>query len=750
MFVCFWASKNVVSWWTSIFCVWVVVASNSFGHGCSWEGSEVKLSPRKVDLPSIFWHLRPHYPNPTFCRSYGRSFIDSVIPIPSFTCMFFSLWGCWKSQNPLTWSFFCGKTLGYESVTLGAHFESVFWLHFGGFEWKFGLAMWSLKPDIFHMRIEWGHHSRTCAIMLPATVLGRCEDVDSVELEKPGEVPAELIEDQKPAPVELFNDLKAAIEVNSSNGRRVLYPRRRMKFDGMPLEVGLRDDPSIRSICKEFAGTQLCMSSGAFGNFCTEAQTFIQKEDASVQREKRLERQRIRELRNKAKWAVFGPFFKWNSCLWGVVLVLLVVCLVVPLESYAVALVLCLGAGCLCCCTCQISFFSAEFFGAKQDGAKRVAKDLQQDVDDMQDLEFALQQDVDDVLSEGQEGFLFLFPPCLGCVLAFVCLVVMTVMYAIQAFPWAATLLWLPVLLLLAFFIAVFKSEKILKAYRAVFERIFGDTDELEKEGGLNLTDRTIVFEGKILPGKPCVSSWPGKYESAWDALVQKSRGGHLSAAVVFLPEGSRHFGKHDQIPPAEDLPGACWCTPLYGEEKPWGCRWWTHWIKNIEEAVEKGAKLEVYFFHNMKGKGKVENFATAGAEHLRRERIFRRKGEFRKSQEFQSAVSAGLGELSRKKCGDGSSQYSREDHRLFSFMAWWGGSGIPGFLRRLRQLTESGGCMAAKKGLFIYGGRGWHFKVGGKWVKVWDCFTMFHQLLERTDLEGASWNQESPQLERC
>ena len=26
------------------------------------------------------------------------------------------------------------------------------------------------------------------------------------------------------------------------------------------------------------------------------------------------------------------------------------------------------------------------------------------------------------------------------------------------------------------------------------------------------------------------------------------------------------------------ELP-ACWCTPLYGEQKPWGCRWWTHWI---------------------------------------------------------------------------------------------------------------------------------------------------------------------------
>jgi len=245
----------------------------------------------------------------------------------------------------------------------------------------------------------------------------------------------------------------------------------------------------------------------------------------------------------------------------------------------------------------------------------------------------------------------------------------MTVMYSTQGFPWAAALLWLPVLLFLAFFIAVFRSEKIQNAYYAVLTRIFGDPDKLQKEGGLNFRDHTIVFEGKILPGKPCVSSWPGKYESAWDALVQKSRGGHLSAAVVFLPEGSRHYGEHDKIPPAENLPGDCWCTPLYGKQKPWGCRWWTHWVQNIEEAVEKGAELEVYFFEKMKGKGTVENFSTAGTEHLRREQIFRRKGEFEESQEFKSAVTAGLEELSKKKCGDGSSQYSREEHRLF--LSW-------------------------------------------------------------------------------
>ena len=469
-----------------------------------------------------------------------------------------------------------------------------------------------------------------------ATVLGRCEDVDPVELEKPGEVPGELIKDQEQGPVELFNDLKAAIEVDSTKIRRVLYPRRSMTFEDMPLslEVSLRDDPSIHAICKEFAGTQLCLSSGAFGNFGSEVQHFNEAEDVSIRREERLKEKRTREVVNKAGWAASGPFIVWNSCLWGVVLVFVVICLVVRLESYAVAVALCLAAGCLWCCTYQISFASLVFFQMKSRGAKRVAKNLRQGHGVYVDYELSWHQ-------RFRKELFFCF-----WVLALFCLLVMSVMYS-EGFPWAAALLWLPVV---AFFIAFFGSNKIRKTYYAVHDRIFGDGNKLVKEGGLALTDRTIVFEGKILPGKPCVSSWPGKYASAWDALVQKSRGGHLSAAVVFLPEGSRHFGIHDQIPTAEKLPGACWCTPLYGEQKPWGCRWWTHWIKNIEEAVEKGAELQVYFFEKMKGKGKVENFSTAGVEHVRREQIFRRKGEFKESQEFESAVSEGLEELSKKK----------------------------------------------------------------------------------------------------
>ncbi|CAE7471395.1 unnamed protein product [Symbiodinium natans] len=184
--------------------------------------------------------------------------------------------------------------------------------------------------------------------------------------------------------------------------------------------------------------------------------------------------------------------------------------------------------------------------------------------------------------------------------------------------------------------------------------------------------ERTIVFEGNVLPDRDTVCSWPGKYASAWAELVAGARQNDISAAVVFLPEGSQHFGLHDPIPAKEelqDLHGECWCTPLYGEQKPWGCRWWSKWIANIELAVKQNATLEVYYFNGKMGLGKVKDFTTAGAEHLRREEIFRRKTVFKKSEDFRSAFEAGLRHLSKEEGPDSSSPFSREEHRRF--LAW-------------------------------------------------------------------------------
>ncbi|CAE7874283.1 unnamed protein product, partial [Symbiodinium necroappetens] len=179
----------------------------------------------------------------------------------------------------------------------------------------------------------------------------------------------------------------------------------------------------------------------------------------------------------------------------------------------------------------------------------------------------------------------------------------------------------LPVGLTIHWFVRKFHGKLAVQLY----------PDLLERHVAQRALENCIVFHGRVLEGmgRGCVCSWPGKYAPAWDAMVRSSKKGNTSAAVVFLPEGSQLFGLHDSIPDDDDLKdltGACWCVPLYGERKPWGCKWWTKWIANVEEAVRQGAKLEVYFFANSKGKGKAQSFGTCGSEHLRREALWRRR----------------------------------------------------------------------------------------------------------------------------
>ncbi|CAE6937992.1 unnamed protein product [Symbiodinium natans] len=280
--------------------------------------------------------------------------------------------------------------------------------------------------------------------------------------------------------------------------------------------------------------------------------------------------------------------------------------------------------------------------------------------------------------------------------LAFV--VMMTVLYAFDGFGWQIVILWLVPIVACAcccygrycekdekrriekeccFFFWPWTMARLLGGDRLVAQMV---ASPLPRTGSLDRVildtrQKTIVFEGRVVHGKNTVTSWPGKYESAWDDLVQRAKKDAISAAVVFLPEGSEHYGAHDQIPAADaqglppHLTGGCWCTPLYGESKPWGCRWWTKWTANVEFAVQNAATLEVYFFNSMVGKGKVQSFTTAGEEHLRRERILERMSEFKKSEVFLKARESGLENLSQQTGPDSSSPYGREERRLF--LAW-------------------------------------------------------------------------------
>lgn len=429
--------------------------------------------------------------------------------------------------------------------------------------------------------------------------------------------------------VVVANDLPAALEIKFAEEAKVLYPKRYHKFrtavtrDSV-MQICLRDNPKISGSC-QVSGALTLHASKSFGSFGVEARHFLENEKKQVQRErcllldrkKQMEKELAIERREHVLW--YFPFIVLCTLL-GIGL--LALCIVVEpqgpvssvgLSSAVVVLLCCLG---LCGSNFQI-------FGARFNSGL------------LKWLAF-------------HAGSAFFFLAALGAAAAIA-------RYIFAGYWWAGLSAGLPCCCISGL-MGLYFSRTSLE------ENIKREEDD-DKQ---SVAERTIVFHGSILEGKgPCVSSWPGKYESAWDVLVTGSRKGNVSAAVVFLPEGSEHFGCHDPIPEEENLEGSCWCIPVYGEQKRWGCRWWTKWMNNIEEAVRQGAELEVYFFAGMVGKGKVENFSMAGKEHLRREAIQGKLKQFLKSSEFQ-AIDRGIECLWKEHRSDGSSQYSREVHRLF------------------------------------------------------------------------------------
>jgi hypothetical protein len=75
-------------------------------------------------------------------------------------------------------------------------------------------------------------------------------------------------------------------------------------------------------------------------------------------------------------------------------------------------------------------------------------------------------------------------------------------------------------------------------------------------------------FQGNVLEeeGCKCVVSWPGIYAKSWDKVVAQSKQDEHSAAVVFLPKSTLHYGKCGS--------DKCYCIEMYGEKKEWGCKW--------------------------------------------------------------------------------------------------------------------------------------------------------------------------------
>ena len=448
----------------------------------------------------------------------------------------------------------------------------------------------------------------------------------------------------------VVNDVGAAIEANLGTGWRVLYPKRSLHietFAGSDVEVRLRDAPHIAGRCR-FEGVYLKASEAFRATVGRAALEFLEAEQRSEAKEQLLRRERLLQYFDLLEWSKAN----WRSCraaIWKLCarFALLLLCTFIQPRNYLAAVLLSLGGSVL---FWSIGGWTIYFC----DGADRFV-----DCRDWRVEPVAL-------------WIQFLF--------GILCIVVMTVRHCMKGFGWVVLILWPPTLYWsgVVFFSEVFLPWDFSKRLwcvvplrRAEYQRRQRRKDELLEDfrrkdellEDLNVNN-SIIFKGKVRGSQPCVCSWPGKYESAWNVLVKSNDYGKISAAVVFLPEGSKDFGQHCDSPE-----GCCWCVPLYGERKPWGCMWWTLWMANIEKAVDQGAELEVYFFEKKQGQGKVESFETVGQENMHREAIYGRKAEFETSSDFRDAIEAGLGNLSKEKGADSSSQYSREWQRLF--LAW-------------------------------------------------------------------------------
>jgi ankyrin repeat protein len=136
-------------------------------------------------------------------------------------------------------------------------------------------------------------------------------------------------------------------------------------------------------------------------------------------------------------------------------------------------------------------------------------------------------------------------------------------------------------------------------------------------------------FVGNILEreGCSCVVSWPGRYAQLWDQLVEKGKSSELSAAVVFLPEHTEAYGQH--AGGGGDHHDGCWCESIYGEKKPWGCRWFELWKAHVERAVRLKQVLRVFYFEGQKGKGKAASWGACRQDAIKRDALASRKAAF-------------------------------------------------------------------------------------------------------------------------
>ena len=95
-----------------------------------------------------------------------------------------------------------------------------------------------------------------------------------------------------------------------------------------------------------------------------------------------------------------------------------------------------------------------------------------------------------------------------------------------------------------------------------------------------------------------------------------------MSAAVLFLPENTEHYGQH-----ASDK---CYCEEIYGRSDiEWGCKWFELWRRHVKKAVALGQRLQVYFVEGRNGQGKVASWEALREDAIKRDAFWPRRRAF-------------------------------------------------------------------------------------------------------------------------
>ncbi|CAE7361425.1 ADAMTS9 [Symbiodinium sp. CCMP2592] len=302
--------------------------------------------------------------------------------------------------------------------------------------------------------------------------------------------------------VKVLNDLEAPVEVKDPESEtwKVVYPKQSLLLPGDEVtQVRLREEPAVQST-SERQGT--LRTSEDFGEVSTRGKDLDFSHQRSVAREKNRQematerKQRLRQARKE-----FNVELLCLCCMVGCILgvfppLLFVVASATP-EHYGEAFGLAVAAALLCCFV-----FSME----KVEGGGRGSYCTPSVACASCSL-------------------------CVGGLLCFAALVWMTIR---DGFGWTFFIVW-PVACLCGWRIEWVCCERGWEDSGAVSLGAF-NVEVVEAE----IQRRSIRFEGSVIRevGRPCITSWPGKYEGAWERLVAESRQGQVSAAVVFLPDG--------------------------------------------------------------------------------------------------------------------------------------------------------------------------------------------------------------------